>query len=197
MQLYCLFPFTFFPSCFLFSQGTCCSISPNPPPALLPACRGPPAHTPGHRTLAARLTACSAAARPAASIANPQSLLNPASYQANQNGWDAVGSVVQLHLLLPLHLPPRFCLLPVPAQLWRSSSLPARCIAAPACGSRGNYSDRSRRTDLKHRPRNLLAQSCPSHAGGKAGCCLHLCLGASVHEEGWDARPGYGSSSVT
>ena len=99
--------------------------------------------------------------------ANPSSLLNAASYQANQSRRDATRSVVQLHLLLSLHLPPLFCFLPC-SGTGSSSSPTARYITAPACGSRGNYSNRSCKTDIKHQPGNLLALICPLHTHGNS-----------------------------
>lgn len=85
---------------------------------------------------------------------------------------------------LSLHLPPPFCLLPC-SGTGRSSSLPARYITAPACGSRGNYSNRSCKTDIKHQPGNLLALICPLHTRGNSWLLsIHLCVCASVQEEG-------------
>ncbi|XP_053790701.1 uncharacterized protein LOC128783706 [Vidua chalybeata] len=56
-----------------------------------------------------------------------------------------------------------------------SSSVPARYLTAPACGSRGNYSRRSGKTNVKPTwPRNPLAPPCPLHADWWVFSCARL-----------------------
>lgn len=102
MHLYCLFPFFFFPPFFFSAEGL---LVPLPPTHLQLCSRPAWSHQLSHScpqcqatsTLAAQLTAHSAPARqgggsllpPNTQIANPQSLLNAASYQADQGRRDA------------------------------------------------------------------------------------------------------------
>lgn len=73
-----------------------------------------------------------------------------------------------------------FCLLPC-SGTGSSLSLPARCLTAPACGNRGNYSKRSRKTDTHDQPGHLLALICPLHTHSNSCLlCIYLYVCESV-----------------
>lgn len=88
-----------------------------------------------------------------------------------------------------------FCLLPC-SGTGSSSSLPARCLTAPACGNRGNYSKRSRKTDTHHQRGTCLHRFVLCTHTAIAACYVFICVCVKVYK-GQDARCGYGPSSVT
>lgn len=160
LHLYCLFPFFYL--LFAFQLRDLSSISPKLSPAPVPACLGPPAQS---------LQSLSQSVSVLLAAQLWLTLLLPDPLQRQEGHCCLQHPHCKSHpsWRLPVAEPARaggmlrdqlcsylstflstfsFCLLPCSGP-GSSSSVPARYLTAPACGSRGSYSKRSGKTHMK------------------------------------------------